>query len=284
MVLMNETRRPRDGGRSQHLAKPVTPLPRKARIALIALVSVALLITGVLFVRGMVTPEQALGEALVLLWLCGFVWRPVPALITVLAVGIVAIPADGGVYALLLAMAFGLVVYTTGLFWTCLYGACVIAISLSGELITDEISFGGSLIVTATGAASGLIGWGLKQGRERERALSTDLARISHDRDQAVRLERERIADELHNIVAHDITLVLMHVRAHHLMKDSVEGQEQALNTIERAAEQALTNIHRMLQMVDEKPGEDLDRTPVDDLLRTMGHELGVLPREVVNG
>lgn len=254
----------------------ITHLPRLARITLLALVSAALIATAAFFSLGVLTPRQALVEVLVLIGICGFAWRPVVALLSLLVIGVFAIPADGGVYALVLAVAFGLVVYTTGRFWTFLYGACVIMITLTGEYLTEHITFGGSLVVTATGAAAGLIGWGLKQSLERERSLSNSLTEMVQDRDQAVQAERIRIADELHNIVAHDITLVLMHVRAHRLVKDEKQ-QHHALETIEQAAEQALTDIHRMLRVVNERPVEDLDPTPISDVLQAVAHELDAL-------
>jgi signal transduction histidine kinase len=71
------------------------------------------------------------------------------------------------------------------------------------------------------------------------------------EREVAEQLKHERdlIADELHDIVAHEITIVALHAAVLDRTED-MQTRSQSQTAIREAAVQALTDIRRVLGMV----------------------------------
>jgi signal transduction histidine kinase len=131
---------------------------------------------------------------------------------------------------------------------------------------------GAALVLVATGAAivedgssmnvSGFLFFGLVIGgpfvagivirirRERERVLV-------HERDERARTavadERSRIARELHDVVAHAISVIVLQARgARHALADDPDDARHAIDAIERTASQALGEMRRLLAILRE--------------------------------
>ena len=83
----------------------------------------------------------------------------------------------------------------------------------------------------------------------RETFLVAERARVVEDLETITRRDRERIADELHDGLAHDLTLILFHARALPLQPDDA-ARQVSLATIEESAEQALQSIHSLLSLM----------------------------------
>lgn len=92
---------------------------------------------------------------------------------------------------------------------------------------------------------------------------------------EAVVEERERIARELHDVIAHHVSTMVMQAGA----ERRTLGQEQAgtrevLGTIERVGRGALTEMRRMVAMLRQDPAHDLMPQPaladVPELVRQM--------------
>jgi signal transduction histidine kinase len=100
-----------------------------------------------------------------------------------------------------------------------------------------------------------VIGWVIRRRAEGERALEQHAAR------EAVTEERARIARELHDVVAHAISVIVLQARGGRRMLDADPAETlAALDTIERAGEQALGEMRRLLGMlreVDHQPAFD---------------------------
>jgi signal transduction histidine kinase len=117
-----------------------------------------------------------------------------------------------------------------------------------------------SLIVGALAAAPLTVGiWGLgafMQTRRRyARELEARAARLERERDQLARIavyeERASIARELHDIVAHSVTVMLVGVRgARDVLRASPEVAEETLARVETSGERSLAELRRILGLL----------------------------------
>ena len=108
--------------------------------------------------------------------------------------------------------------------------------------------------------------------RERERVLVEHAATLELERDaraeEAVAEERARIARELHDVVAHAISVIVLQARGgRRMLGDHPDETRVALDAIEHAGEQALTEMRRLLGMLREA-GEQVALAPQPSLRR----------------
>lgn len=98
---------------------------------------------------------------------------------------------------------------------------------------------------------------------ERARAAELDSVRLA---ESAVAAERLRIARELHDVVAHAISLIVVQSRGGRRTLDpGSDPARRAFDTIEHAGEQALVEMRRMLQVLranDPDGSDDLAPRP----------------------
>jgi signal transduction histidine kinase len=102
-----------------------------------------------------------------------------------------------------------------------------------------------------------LHGWRLRAHRQQERADQLELDREERAR-AAVAQERTRIARELHDIVAHGISVMVVQARGGRRMLTVDPGEaREAFDAIESTGRQALVELRRLLGMLrklDEQP------------------------------
>jgi signal transduction histidine kinase len=85
---------------------------------------------------------------------------------------------------------------------------------------------------------------------ERERVLVDEHATRTAE---AIADERARIARELHDVVAHAISVIVLQARGgRRMLADAPDETRSALDAIERAGEQALAEMRRLLGMLRE--------------------------------
>ena len=113
------------------------------------------------------------------------------------------------------------------------------------------------------------IGWGLYVGSRREllatlrdrakRAEAEQATRV----DQARAAERARIAREMHDVMAHRISLVTMHAGAL-AYRDDLDAQQikQTATTIQETSHQALAELRELLGVLREGPGDAEPEAP----------------------
>jgi signal transduction histidine kinase len=103
---------------------------------------------------------------------------------------------------------------------------------------------------------------------------------------EAVAEERTRIARELHDVVAHAISLIVLQARGgRRMLSDDPDETRRALDVIEHAGEQALGEMRRLLGLLrDDEPELTLAPPPslrrIDELVA--GTRASGLPVEVV--
>lgn len=117
-----------------------------------------------------------------------------------------------------------------------------------------------------------LAGQGIRRRLEREHRLEGRAVELERERDakarQAVAQERARIARELHDVVAHAISVMVLQARGGRRKLPAHAGETRiALDEIERAGEQALTEMRRLLGLLREDD-EQLALAPQPSLAR----------------
>ena len=148
-----------------------------------------------------------------------------------------------------------------------------------GELVFLPIDF----------AVAWIAGFALRERTEQAEAAEIRAAVAERERDAAARIavaeERARIARELHDIVAHAVSVMVLQVGAvRHKLPDSMDDDRAALAGVERAGRTALTEMRRLLAaMRDDGDEAELVPQPGLDGLESLREELGRagLPVEV---
>lgn len=194
-------------------------------------------------VSAVVTTTMTLSVAL-------FVWRP-PTGTTVLIVAAAAASVTGVADSLLTAAAIlGLVAFTCSPLLTTTY---LLAWVVWLVAIVSRPGSGfqplGAVIIAFLSLVSLMIGLAIRQQYERARTLALQLEVSEREVAEQLKHERDLIADELHDIVAHEITIVALHAAVLDRTED-VQTRSQSQTAIREAAVQALTDIRRVLGMV----------------------------------
>jgi signal transduction histidine kinase len=128
----------------------------------------------------------------------------------------------------------------------------------------EDIAFIVIIASTATGA-----GWVLRGGRARFRQ---DVMRLEQERDErareAVVAERRRVARELHDVVAHAVSVMVVQAGAAEEVLDADPAHaRRALGSIQGAGRAAMEDLHRMLEVLRD-PGDESPPAPAPDLSR----------------
>jgi signal transduction histidine kinase len=121
-------------------------------------------------------------------------------------------------------------------------------------------------------AGSVTLGYGVALGRARTRLAeqrTTELAREENGRTRAaVKEEQARIAREVHDIVAHDISVIVAQAAAaKRVLIREPESAERALSSIESVGRDALDGLRRLLGLLRTERGES-ERSPQPGLDR----------------
>jgi signal transduction histidine kinase len=114
--------------------------------------------------------------------------------------------------------------------------------------------------------AAGVLGVNVRDRRALLASLRERAARLEQERDQQGRLsaaaERSRIAREMHDIVAHNLSVMIaLADGASFAVRDAPRQAEAAMRTASRTGRQALTEMRRLLGVLREDPEPD-DRAP----------------------
>lgn len=135
------------------------------------------------------------------------------------------------------------------------YGATVIGLfgdpNVKGNIAENALFV---FIVAGTAWGSGLV---VRTSRARSAMLEDLAAQLQKERDEKARLavsaERGRIARELHDVVAHGISVIAVQAGAgRHALGNDSQRAHAALAAIEDTARQALVEMRRMLGLLRE--------------------------------
>lgn len=221
-----------------------------ARLLLLLAVGVLVMIAiGFGFASGGFTRHDLLAIALYA-GIAAFAWHPATAAFIVMlltSVGVVLTESGGDL--LELAIALSLVAATCAP-WVIIAHAVLLAL-LTAYIASDgsTLAAGGVYGIAGIAVIAFLLGVAFRLVAARETFLVAERSRISKDLEAIAQEDRERIADELHDGIAHDLTLILFHARALPLQPDEA-ARNVSLTTIEESAEAALQSIRSLLSLI----------------------------------
>ncbi|AQY02598.1 MULTISPECIES: sensor histidine kinase [Microbacterium] len=221
------------------------------RIAVLAVVGtiVTFDIVGLFLPPGLDPLTAALGIASTAV-LALYLWSP---LIATYALGVVfALSFIPGIEAQVLttaAFAAGLIVR---LGWTSLVLSYAGVFLLASALVvTGDSRDAFNIAIFLVGAAvSGAVGFALRIAFARGRTLEVQLAEKAEQERQAVLAERRWIAGELHDSIAHHLTVVALHVQ----MLDDDRTSSESQEAIRIAARKAMTDLRFVIDLADDGP------------------------------
>ena len=160
------------------------------------------------------------------------------------ALGLIAVfvvlPPDDGAYGLPLVVALYTIGSTRSWEATAAAAGAVIAIGAVYRVAGGPELRDGDLVGLALECAIGSL-VGLYVGTRRARAVA--------QREQAVADERLRIAHELHDVVAHNVSLIVVQAQALGATADD-ERVREATDGIADLGRQAMTEMHRTLKLL----------------------------------
>jgi signal transduction histidine kinase len=124
-------------------------------------------------------------------------------------------------------------------------------------------------------------GWALRERAEQAEAAEERAAHAEREREAAARVavaeERARIARELHDVVAHAVSVMVLQVGAiRHKLPDALAEDRDALRSVERAGRTALAEMRRLLAAM-RREGDQAEFSPqpgldgLDSLLDEIG-------------
>jgi signal transduction histidine kinase len=206
--------------------------------------------------------------------------RSVPVFGVVLALAIVAVLVGMSVTATVLALAIA--IYPVALSVQPQRSAVALGIALLGitlaALTAETVLDPRFLVVTPNPQYSNLLsalisswlavgaGWTLGRSARARREYADQLA--EHRARQAVSEERLRIAREMHDVVAHSMSVIVMKAAVANHVYDTRPGESrEALGVIESVSRGALADIHRVLGSLRSAEEADLEPSPgLDEL------------------
>ncbi|MFF3001813.1 sensor histidine kinase [Kitasatospora sp. NPDC057940] len=126
----------------------------------------------------------------------------------------------------------------------------------AGDFHTRPYSFGEAALITLLMSTPFILCWAWGRLTRVRRAYLTELedraARLERERDAqskvAVAAERARIARELHDVVAHNVSVMIVQADgAAYVLDNSPQQAKEALGTIASTGRQALVEMRRLL-------------------------------------
>jgi signal transduction histidine kinase len=155
-------------------------------------------------------------------------------------------------------------------------GIVIVVYNIPGSTTTSNYVFISLRFVVAW-----LAGYALRERAEQAEAAEERAIRAEREREAAARVavaeERARIARELHDIVAHAVSVMVLQVGAvRHKLPDELAADRDALTGVERAGRMALAEMRRLLSAM-RRDGEEAELVPqpgldgLDSLLAEIG-------------
>jgi signal transduction histidine kinase len=160
-------------------------------------------------------------------------------------------------------------------------GLVVVAVGATVIVHNDPThSVSDFLLIPVLFSIGWLVGFALHERAEEARAAARRAAQAERDREVAARVavaeERGRIARELHDVVAHAVSVMVLQVGAvRHRMPPGSGEDREALRNVEVAGRTALAEMRRLLDAM-RREGDELELAPHPGL-----HNLAALVDEV---
>lgn len=205
--------------------------------------------------------------------------RPVTMLAVVLACTAVATAVSKpGLFVAQTVAEIALLCYSVGAWTTRRSAAIAFMAVLIAVLIGGTGHRGGNWLAAATDgiavvALPAVLGYAARTRRSYLAEVESRLETAVRDRDElagrAVRDERTRIARELHDLVAHHVSLIGVQAGAARTALDrSPELARSAFEMIEASSRSAVREMHQLLDVLSPEGSDSAPRTPQPSLAR----------------
>lgn len=221
------------------------------RIAVLAVVGIIVLLDIIgLFLPPGVDPLAAAVSIASTALLALYLWSPlIASCATAVVFALSFISGTETQVLTVAAFAAGLVMR---LGWTALIlsysGVFLLASAVVAYAETEEPVNVGIYLIFAV--VSGAVGYALRLAFARGRRLEVELAEKAEQERQAVLAERRWIAGELHDSIAHHLTVVSLHVQ----MLDDDRASASSQEAIRIAARKAMTDLRFVIDLADDGP------------------------------
>jgi signal transduction histidine kinase len=146
-------------------------------------------------------------------------------------------------------------------------GLAIVVASTMTLVYNDPSHTAGDFVFTPMMFVTGwLVGFALRGRTEQTEAAEQRAALAEREREVAARIavaeERSRIARELHDVVAHAVSVMVLQVGAvRHRMPESDAEDREALKNVEQAGRAALAEMRRLLDAM-RRDGEEAELRP----------------------
>lgn len=229
-------------------------LNRPERIALLVIVSGLILIDLIGFFAAPDTNVLRTALSVVTtLTFALYIWSPLAATLTlgaVVALSLFAGSATAGLMAGAFAAALVLRLGTMPLIIGYFGGLLLLsAVYVYGFGLGDASPTSAALVLVIATVAGGL-GLALRMAYARGHRLEHELAEQAEREKEAVLAERRWIAGELHDSIAHHLTVIAMHVQL--IDDDAIRPTSQT--AIQSSARKAMSDLRFVIQMAEEAP------------------------------
>ena len=155
-------------------------------------------------------------------------------------------------------------------------GMLVVIGNIPGDQTASQFTF-----ITLRFVVAWIAGYALRERAEQAEAAEMRAAHAERERESAARVavaeERARIARELHDVVAHAVSVMVLQVGAvRHKLPAALAEDRDALTGVERAGRTALAEMRRLLAAM-RREGDEADLVPqpgldgLDSLLDEVG-------------
>jgi signal transduction histidine kinase len=260
------------------LWRMTTPMDRLIAGALVVLGEVEVWLTGTYDGPRGLTAAMAVGRAVPLLWRRGHPVAVLAVEIAAMAPVLLYDPAPVRQDSVSEVLPGLVALYSAGAYAT---GRALVAgglLALAAALLRSYEDAGADVLQALVsllffgGIYGGTWAAGVVVGRHRRRTRHAEAraGRAEADREQrareAVADERTRIARELHDVVAHAISVIVLQAKGgRRMLAIEPDQTRQALDTIVDSGEQALTEMRRLLGML-RRSDDELAMAPLPSL------------------
>jgi signal transduction histidine kinase len=147
--------------------------------------------------------------------------------------------------------------------------------------IPGSVSVSSYVFISLEFVAAWVAGYALRERAKQAEAAEVRAVRAESEREAAARIavaeERARIARELHDVVAHAVSVMVLQVGAvRHNLPEAPAEDRDALRSVERAGRTALAEMRRLLAAM-RREGDEVEFVPQPGLeaLHTLLDEVG---------
>lgn len=138
----------------------------------------------------------------------------------------------------------------------------VYSLVIPGFFNLNDLEIDLTVMIAAWGIGLVLRSWATTRRALRESLAEVEAAE-SFRTANAIREERDRIARELHDVVAHCVTVMVVQSGSARLtLRSDPASSERALNSVESTGREALAEMRRMLGLLRDEERKELDPQP----------------------